>query len=323
MAFRIILGLFIVSSVVCCISGQTQGANNADKCVIKGLEKKCEICSLKAHFNPLNWKNREGGCKTEAECCEQGIKPVEDEAKKAVEKCKADCRGTCELQGINENLYSATWPKKCVESCDVLGDAIKYGTHGARCPNPNECLNNLLPLNFDPPKIPEVVECRNDTKSCSECLIGKTLPDYHTRTTICLTQCNGKEKKLPEKKNGLSPKEQCQAHLYGQYIKMVEEACEDPEESDCTPDGQGLITGVCKSKGCVSELEKCIKESTPLAKDAANVVETKWKNSCMDSCTTAGEDVDECLAKVTARKEELQEDLISKMCEVFSSDTQY
>jgi len=279
------------------------------------VDNKCEATRLQAGVNVVSWYNGVNKCKTPEECCARDHQPFVDYALKAYQNCERNCKLICENSGENSFLYSATWPKMCLGSCKVLRVAVYFGLYGAQCPAEEDpCLKDNFTLDLNKDEVPEVEECLKDPNSCSDCLITKTLPNYEQGITLCQSRCpNLKEKLFGTQK--LSQKAICSAHLYGQYMKFIHDTCAPPETETCTPDkGAGIIDGACTSTDCNKEKEKCLKDSAAVVKDAAEVVYTKWRSSCEDTCGNDTASVAECIAKADQRLEEVETKLLQELC---------
>lgn len=300
-----------------CLANAVEDDN---QCVSVKVTDRCAASELDTGFNVVSWANGVNKCDGAEECCSRSKDVTREAAKKGWNSCMASCKTICNTAGSNGHLYTATWPVICKQSCDELRIALYYGLFGADCPTKDEpCLADFT-LDFGKPDgsdVPEVEVCRKDPKSCSVCLINKTLPNYSDKVPLCQSSCSESKPKLKLfGAKAMSAKALCSAHLYGQYIKFIQRSCSEPEKDECTPDGgTGLIGGSCSTSNCQTEKAKCLTDSAPMIRRVAEMVANKWKQSCEESCETAsGASYEECVAKGKDRQDEVESTLMGTVC---------
>lgn len=304
------LHLLVLVSLICLARGDD------DSCVSMKVMDKCLASELDTGVNVVSWAHGANKCNGLKECCERSQAPISEVAFRAQKHCEAACNRVCEHTGSNSHLYSATWPVMCKRSCQKLKNVLYFGLFGAQCPSNDEsCLRDNFTLDLNIKDVPEVEQCRKDPRSCSECLINKTLPDYEEELSMCQSRCaDMKPKKFGKQR--LSQRASCAVHLYGQYINFIRKSCTDTETDVCTPDGEtGILEGACVSPKCEKEKAKCLTASAPFVKQAAQMVASKWRTSCEESCETATEAaMIECIAKGEHRREEIETKLLTSIC---------
>lgn len=321
MLHRTIAHLLVLLPLLC-LAYADEGEN---QCVSVKVTDRCAASELDSGIDIVSWSNGVNKCTGEEECCGRSPKATMEIAKRAWKNCMASCKSTCELSGSNPHLYTATWPVKCKESCQIMSAAVHFGLFGADCPTKNEpCLADFT-LDFGDfggdengdgsSDVPEVEICRKDPKSCSACLINKTLPNYSKKIMMCQAACTNPKPKMfggrPMTKAAL-----CHAHLYGQYIKFIRKSCSEPEKDKCTPDGgSGLVDGSCSSPLCAREKAKCLSDAASMIKRVSEMVANRWKESCEESCETSDEaSLATCIAKGHDRQVEVESNLMSTVC---------
>jgi len=312
------LSLTVLLSLICSVLAQGNVATSKS-CVIMKDQDRCKASELVAGVNVVSFKQGSNKCNSVEECCARKNEPFGDIALKAGRKCRSNCNTVCKDMGKNSNLYSATWPKKCLASCKTLQSGLYYGLFGAECPIEDSCLKDNYTMDLDAEDVPEAEECTRDSTTCSECLLAKTLPDYTRQVTSCQSRCT-ELKAVKFGKVTLSAKMICTTHLYGQYIKFIQDTCSPPEKDQCTPRGDIEISGgACISPNCQKEKEKCLEESASVVQDATEVVHSKWVSSCEETCESETTALAECLKRAEDIRDEFENDMLRKMCSFLDS----